>query len=264
MIETAPALAGLKSVEPLTNPVVISDLHLTPSKPKTIMAFLRFMKTVAPRYQELVILGDLFDFWIGDDAMGEAEAIVKVLKLHSMTGRRVLVMPGNRDVMIGREFAEAVGGELLSDPIKVNIKGVDVLLAHGDEWCLKDVQYQQFRAMCRNPNWQMQMLSKTPQERIALAQQARMQSESDKNQKSDDVMDVVESAVAQAARDAGVRIVIHGHTHRPRAHVGAMIERWVLPDWELDGPAGTERSGCITFMDDGRPQIKMLSLNQMK
>ena len=87
-----PALCGLKSVPELTNPVIISDVHLAANKPKTIMAFLRFMKNVAPRFAELVILGDLFDYWLGDDATPEADPIIAELKLYSSTGRRVLIM----------------------------------------------------------------------------------------------------------------------------------------------------------------------------
>ena len=102
-----PALAGLTEIAPLTNPIIISNLHLAPTKPKTIMAFVRFMKTIAPRYPELVILGDLFDYWIGDDAHPEAQPVIALLKLHAATGRRVIVMAGNRDVMLGAAFAAA-------------------------------------------------------------------------------------------------------------------------------------------------------------
>lgn len=252
-----PVNAGLKEVPPLTNPVIISDIHLTAQKPKTIMGFLRFMKTVAPRYAELVILGDLFDFWIGDDAMGEAQAIVSQLKLYTSTGRRVIIMQGNRDVMLGPDFAEACGAELVADPIKIDVMGRPILFSHGDAWCLRDEDYQAFRAMVRNPQWQAAVLQKPVAERIAMAKEARAKSEYDKGEKSLADMDVVERAVAEAAREAGVDMVIHGHTHRPAAHVGAAIERWVLPDWELDDTECAGLSGCITFLEGGRPQIQM-------
>ena len=252
-----PALAGRTEVEPLTNPVIISDLHLSPTKPKTIMAFVRFMKSVAPRYPELVILGDLFDFWLGDDAHPEAKPVMALLKLHAATGRRVLVMPGNRDFVLGEGFAQAIGAELLRDPVVVEIKGRKVLLAHGDEWCLRDTGYQNFRKLTHDPVWQAVMLKKSVAERIEVAKEARSQSETDKTQKSMDVMDVVEGAVAEAAKSAGVDLVIHGHTHRPAAHVFDNYERWVIPDWKLDGVEGAGKSGCITFLDNGRPQIQM-------
>ena len=165
-ITNVPAAAGLTSIAPLSNPIIISDLHLTEKKPKTIMAFVRFMKTVAPRYPELVILGDLFDFWIGDDAAEAAEPIIALLKLHASTGRRVIVMPGNRDVMLGKGFAEASGAELVRDPIVVEIKGRKVLLAHGDQWCLRDEEYQKFRAMTHDPRWQAAALSKSVAESL--------------------------------------------------------------------------------------------------
>lgn len=259
-ITSVPATAGLTSIAPLSNPIIISDLHLTERKPKTIMAFVRFMKTIAPRYPELVILGDLFDFWIGDDAAEAAEPIIALLKLHASTGRRVIVMPGNRDVMLGKGFAEAAGAELVRDPIVVEIKGRKVLLAHGDQWCLHDEEYQKFRAMTHDPRWQAAALAKSVPERLAMAQTARAQSEGDKRAKTEAEMDVVDSAVAEAAHAAGVDLVIHGHTHKPAAHVGATIERWVVPDWELDDVAegSSGRSGMITFLEDGRPQIQML------
>lgn len=252
-----PALAGLTEIAPLTNPIIISDLHLAPTKPKTIMAFVRFMKTIAPRYPELVILGDLFDYWIGDDAHPEAQPVIALLKLHAATGRRVIVMPGNRDVMLGAAFARAAGAELIRDRIVADICGRKTLLAHGDQWCLRDVAYQKFRALTHDPRWQAMMLMKSVEERLAIAKQARAQSESEKGEKSMADMDVVESAVAEAVKAAGVDLVIHGHTHKPAAHMQNGYERWVIPDWELDGPDGTAKSGAITFLEGARPQIQM-------
>lgn len=252
-----PALAGRTQVEPLTNPVIISDLHLSATKPKTIMAFVRFMKTVAPRYPELVILGDLFDYWLGDDAHPEAQPVTALLKLHAATGRRVLVMPGNRDFALGEGFAQMIGAELLRDPITVEIKGRKVLLAHGDIWCLRDAGYQKFRSLSHDPDWQRMMLSKTVAERLELAQEIKSQSATEKTQKTMADMDVVEAAVADAAKAAGADLVIHGHTHRPAAHIFDSYERWVVPDWKLDGAEGAGKSGCITFLESGRPQIQM-------
>lgn len=257
-LKKVPAEAGLTEVAPLENPVIISDLHLTTKKPATIMGFFRFMKDVAPHYSELVILGDLFDFWIGDDAMEAAEPIIAQLKLFSSLGHRLLIMPGNRDVMIGEDFARACGAELLAPQVKVSIKGRDVLLSHGDEWCLLDKEYQAFRAMVRNPDWQRMALSKSVAERVAMATNARSQSEGDKRVKTDAEMDVVESAVAESARDFGVDCVIHGHTHKPMAHVSGPVHRWVVPDWRLDDSEKGGCSGYITFLADGRPQINML------
>ena len=164
------------------------------------------------------------------------------------------------DAVVGEDDDGALGAELVRDPIVVEIKGRKVLLAHGDQWCLRDEEYQKFRAMTHDPRWQAAALAKSVPERLAMAQTARAQSEGDKRAKTEAEMDVVDSAVAEAAHAAGVDLVIHGHTHKPAAHVGATIERWVVPDWELDDVAegSSGRSGMITFLEDGRPQIQML------
>lgn len=252
-----PALAGRTEVEPLKDPVIISDLHLSPTKPKTIMAFVRFMKGEALRHSELVILGDLFDFWLGDDAHPEEGPVLALLRLHAASGRRVLIMPGNRDVVLGEGLTRSIGAELLHDPIIVDIKGRKVLLAHGDQWCLRDVPYQEFRKITHDPEWQRKMLARTVEERIEVVKEARTRSETEKVEKSLEMMDVVERAVAYDVEKAGVDLVIHGHTHRPAAHILDNYERWVIPDWRIDGAEGAGRSGCITFLDSGRPQIQM-------
>ena len=131
----APALAGTKEIAPLENPVFISDLHLAPEHDKTLMQFFRFMKTQVPYYSELVILGDLFDFWLGDDTISSAESVVKALAYASSIGKRVLIAQGNRDVMLGRDFAAACGATLLAPEVAVKCIGKTILLSHGDEWC---------------------------------------------------------------------------------------------------------------------------------
>ena len=135
----APALAGTTEIAPLTNPVFISDLHLAPEHPNTLMQFFRFMKTQVPYYDELVILGDLFDYWIGDDTIETAAPIVKALAYAASTGKRILIAQGNRDVMLGADFASACGATLLAPEVTVECMGKTFLLSHGDEWCTKDI-----------------------------------------------------------------------------------------------------------------------------
>ena len=254
-----PALAGLKSVPPLTNPVIISDVHLAANKPKTIMAFLRFMKNVAPRYAELVILGDLFDYWMGDDATPDAEPIIAELKLYASTGRRLLIMPGTHDVLLGQAFAQACGAELIADPIVITVRGTPILFGHGDQWCVRHAALQAERAVTRDPIWQEHLLGHPAAERAALIAEARTTARSRHEEPVNPRdLDVTESAVAESARAAGVELVIHGHTHHPGAHVNAVIERWVLPDWEFDKTETSCRSGYISFMEGGRPQIQLM------
>ncbi|MCG5030453.1 UDP-2,3-diacylglucosamine diphosphatase [Mesosutterella sp. OilRF-GAM-744-9] len=254
---TAPALAGTTEVAPLVNPVFISDLHLAPEHPKTLMQFLRFMKTQVPYYEELVILGDLFDYWIGDDTIDTAAPIVKALAYASSIGKRVLITPGNRDVMLGPGFAAACGATLLAPEVTVECMGRRFLLSHGDEWCTKDTEYQKFRAMTRDPQWQIGALSLPLEKRMEIARQARSQSEGTKVKKTAEMMDVVDVEVYKAAKAAGADVVIHGHTHKPASHELAEIERWVLPDWDLDSGAGRDHWGYIRTVDGKRLQIIM-------
>jgi UDP-2,3-diacylglucosamine hydrolase len=249
-------LAVERTVAPLLDPIFISDLHLTAERPRTIARFLRFLQQDAPGHPELVILGDLFEFWIGDDAGAAAAPIVSALATATRAGQRLLLMHGNRDPLLGRDFARATGGVLLADPVVTVVAGTPTLLSHGDAWCTLDVDYQRFRALARQPDFQRQFLAKPIAERIAFAQGARMQSEQEKSVKAMDIMDVSPDAVAAALKQANVRRVIHGHTHRPGAYVldldGQRAERWVLPDWQLDDP--DPRGGFLDFTD-GQPRL---------
>lgn len=253
---TPPALAVATAVAPLVNPVFIADLHLAPNKPATLARFARFMQEDAPRYAELVILGDLFEFWVGDDTAAQAAPVIALLAAAAQRGQRVLLMHGNRDPLLGRDFERATGGVLLADPIVVDVTGTPTLLAHGDAWCTLDVAYQQFRAMARNPDWQRAVLAKSIEERIAMARGARAESESAKSMKAMDIMDVTPEVVEAAMLAAGVTRLIHGHTHRPAAHEfrrdGRKFERWVLPDWEFED--GEVRGGYLDF-EAGAPRL---------
>lgn len=251
LIDPPPALAVTGSIEPLIDPIFISDLHLAPHRPRTMQRFVRLMREGVPRYRELLILGDLFEFWIGDDAAPQAKPVLDSLAAASATGQRVFLMHGNRDPLLGHGFASAAGATLLADPIVVEVAGTVTLLSHGDAWCTRDTAYQQFRTMVRNPEFQRDFLGKSIEQRIASAKSARMQSETEKSTKAIDIMDVTPEAISAALREAGVLRIIHGHTHRPAAHVididGASAERWVLPDWDLDDEE--LRGGYLDFVD---------------
>lgn len=251
-----PALAVHPTVAPLVDPVIVSDLHLAAERPRTSARFLRFLREDASAHPELVILGDLFEFWIGDDAGAAAAPIVDALASAARAGQRVLVMHGNRDPLLGNDFARDTGATLIADPIVVAIAGTPTLLAHGDAWCTRDLDYQRFRALARQPEFQRQFLAKPIAERVAFARGARLQSEHEKSLKAMDIMDVTPDAVVAALRTAQVRRVIHGHTHRPAAHVMDLdvgtAERWVLPDWDLDDVE--PRGGFLDFAG-GSPRL---------
>lgn len=256
LTDPPPVLAVTAAVASLDDPIFISDLHLSAARPRTLQRFFRFLREDVPRHRELVILGDLFEFWIGDDAATDAEPVVAALASVNAGGHRLMLMHGNRDPLLGADFAAACGGQLLADPIVVDVAGVPTLLAHGDAWCTRDVAYQKFRAQVRAPDFQRQFLARTVAERIKFARGARLQSETEKATKAANIMDVTPQSVIDAARTAGVTRIIHGHTHRPGAHVidadGQLIERWVLPDWEFD--AGEARGGYLDIVDR-RPRL---------
>jgi UDP-2,3-diacylglucosamine hydrolase len=216
----------------------ISDLHLDPSRPEITALFLRFLQQEQSRAQALYILGDLFEAWIGDDAIPEGEPVTTALRQFS---KRVpsYFMHGNRDFLVGERFAELTGLELLPDPTVVDLAGTPTLLMHGDSLCIDDHEYQQFRSMVRNPEWQTAFLAMPIEQRIQMARQARSES-GERNQQIDDyLMDVNQQAVETEMQRHDVRQLIHGHTHRPAIHRfesdGQQRTRVVLGDWYEQG-----------------------------
>jgi len=189
-----------------------------------------------PGADALYILGDLFESWVGDDGL-ELPFNARIAGDLARAARAtpVYFMHGNRDFLVARRFAEETGVELLEDPALVDLYGTRTLLMHGDTLCTADTQYQAFRAQVRNPAWQQAVLARPLEQRIAMAQGLRGQSEGAKQDKSMEIMDVTVDAVLDAYRKHEAPLMIHGHTHRPMRHVhdvdGRQCVRWVLPDW---------------------------------
>ena len=215
----------------------ISDLHLTEERPEANERFIAFLEEKARNADALYILGDFFEYWIGDDDLGEPfNAIVAgLLGDLSRKGVQVRLMHGNRDFLIGERFCAATGAKLLPDPSVVEIQGVKTLLMHGDTLCTDDLEYQAWRRQARDPVFQASFLAKPVAERRAAVEQMREKSKAVVKGKTTEIMDVNDAAVRQALRSHGVRRLIHGHTHRPGKHAvevdGERCERWVLPDW---------------------------------
>ena len=215
----------------------ISDLHLTEERPEANERFIAFLEEKARNADALYILGDFFEYWIGDDDLGEPfNAIVAgLLGDLGRKGVQVRLMHGNRDFLIGERFCAATGAKLLPDPFLVEIQGVKTLLMHGDTLCTDDLEYQAWRRQARDPVFQASFLAKPVAERRAAVEQMREKSKALVKGKTTEIMDVNDAAVRQALRSHGVRRLIHGHTHRPGKHAvevdGERCERWVLPDW---------------------------------
>ena len=218
----------------------ISDLHLEADRPEIGEQFLDFLDEEAADAEALYILGDFFEYWVGDDDPDEYYASIKrSLRAFTDSGVPVYFMHGNRDFMIGDEFAAETGVTILPDPYAVELYGKSVLLSHGDALCTDDVEYQQMRAMTRNPEWQAMMLQKPLEERLAIARHARTQSQERNKTLSESIIDVNSDAVKNIIREHGVEILLHGHTHRPDIHGVEVDDRFakrvVLGDWYEQG-----------------------------
>lgn len=220
----------------------ISDLHLTEERPALTAALLAFLEGPCREAQALYILGDLFEYWVGDDD-GDAplnREVAQALAAVRDRGLYIHFMAGNRDFLIGADYAGQAGMTLLPDPSLVELDGQRLLLMHGDSLCTDDLAYQTYRAQVRNPAYQAQFLTQPLAARRAFIEQIRQKSEAAKRDKAEEIMDVNAEAVAEVLRQHGYPLLIHGHTHRPAHHRlevdGRACERWVLSDWRDSAP----------------------------
>jgi UDP-2,3-diacylglucosamine hydrolase len=230
----------------VTRSLFISDLHLSGERPETSDQFFRFIDEEARRAGALYILGDLFEYWVGDDELTSrdgdplAARVGDALKGLSGEGVKVAFMHGNRDFLVSARFCAATGASLLEDPSVIRTGRDKTLLMHGDTLCTDDLDYQNWRKTARSAEWQREFLSKSFSERHKTILGMRAKSKEVIAAKPADIMDVNAAAVKDAFRKHRVRRLIHGHTHRPARHElevdGAKCERWVLPDWY--GPGG--------------------------
>jgi UDP-2,3-diacylglucosamine hydrolase len=234
----------------------ISDLHLCDSRPHISQVFQQFLEETAVKAQALYILGDLFEYWAGDDSIKIDALQPNIHALQRLVSSRIPVffMHGNRDFLIAEGFEKATGFKILPDPSLVTLYGKSVLLSHGDALCTDDIAYQKFRAEVRSKAWQTQFLSQPLAARIVYIEQLREKSEQAKSTKSMQIMDVNAGAVNDLLREfAYPPIFIHGHTHRPKKHVheidGNTCERWVLGDWYEQGSyLKLDKNGCHAQM----------------
>jgi UDP-2,3-diacylglucosamine hydrolase len=218
----------------------ISDLHLEDKAPERTEWLMAFLSGPAESADALYILGDLFEFWIGDDALSAtARKVAQATATLSDSGVPCYFMHGNRDFLVGREYTSGAGLQLLPETCVVDLYGTPTLLLHGDTLCTDDVEYQLFRQQVRNPDWQASILALSIPERLQLAQDARTASLSHTGSASMEIMDVNPGAVSAAFRTHRVKRMIHGHTHRPAAHTvdldGVSADRIVLADWYDQG-----------------------------
>ena len=212
---------------------LISDLHLQEKRPELTKAFKKFLISHAANVDSLHILGDLFEAWIGDDFENDFILEVKSeLKKYSSLGKKIYLMHGNRDFLLGEKFCEEIGGYLLDDPTTIKINNFEITLMHGDSLCTDDLDYQSFRTVVRDEKWQINFLEKEISERIELARNLREVSKIENKDKDHQIMDVNIMAVNEIFQRFKNNILIHGHTHRPKIHEEKYGTRYVLGDWE--------------------------------
>ncbi|MEP7062951.1 MAG: UDP-2,3-diacylglucosamine diphosphatase [Betaproteobacteria bacterium] len=219
----------------------VSDLHLSPLRPSPLAAFHAFARGAARDAAALYVLGDLFDWWIGDDQLDDAfaAAVARSLRDVSDTGVALWVARGNRDFLLGERFARTTGATILPEQQVITLQGERTLLTHGDELCTGDIEYQAYRARIRSPRSVQRLLSIPPLARRGIAWWLRRRSRSATALKPESITDVATAAVDDAFRLHDVTRMIHGHTHRPARHHsvvdGSARERIVLADWHDRG-----------------------------
>ena len=217
--------------------VFISDLHLLPQRPEVIDLFIRFTRDIAANADTLYILGDFLEVWWGDDDPAiEYQPVFNALtELAIKHNTEIFLMHGNRDFMIGNVLAEQCHFKIIDDPHRINIQNRDCLLMHGDTLCIDDIEYQKFRQMVRNPQWQQQVLTKTLEERFQLAQSIREKSQQSIIGKGEVIIDINQDETDKTFIEQKIDLIIHGHTHRPAIHKrtvnGKETTRIVLGDW---------------------------------
>ena len=228
--------------------VLISDLHLQASEPSLLEKFEKFLSSKVNGFNNLFILGDLFETWIGDDDESEFnKKIIEILKKVSADGIKVFLMHGNRDFLIGENFCKSINAELLSDYHIYEDGDSKILLLHGDTLCTDDIRYQEFRKLVRNESWRGDFLSKSLKERLEIASGLREMSNEETSDKKNEIMDVNQESVRKVSNEFSIKKMIHGHTHRPFIHEDKDLVRVVLSDWENEVNYATIIDGEISL-----------------
>jgi UDP-2,3-diacylglucosamine hydrolase len=216
----------------------ISDLHLSDQRPDLVRAFFHFLDTQARDAEALYILGDLFDFWLGDDDDDDiSQQVTGALQTLHQTGVKLFFLQGNRDFLVASGFAKLTGCALLDEETVIDLYGTPTLLMHGDTLCTDDVKYLEFRRKVQNPITQFIFRLLPLSVRKKIFYKVKTGSKTSQQQKSAMIMDVTEQAVIDVMQKHQVTRLIHGHTHRPTVHPATEKhgERIVLGDWDQNG-----------------------------
>jgi len=262
MTTTVPPIEELIAPSTWRTVDFVSDLHLQAEDPDTVDAFTQYLETTPA--DAVFLLGDVFEVWVGDDSLqepGSFEAACCALLQRTVSRKPLYFMHGNRDFLVGAGFTAACGIPVLRDPTVLTFAGQRWLLSHGDALCLDDVEYQKFRAVARNPQWQAQLLARSLEERRAQGRSARAESDARKQSGTAFYGDVDTPAALQWLEAAQAHALVHGHTHLPADHVlgqanGRRLSRHVLTDWDLS--AHPPRAGALRLTATGLERIALV------
>lgn len=226
----------MSNTDPIYDSLFISDLHLCEERPQTLALFQQFLDTTARQCRRLYILGDLFEYWVGDDMATVMHRQVASW-IHDLTdqGVSVFFMHGNRDFLVGDQFSRLCGWTLLSDPHILRWQGENLLLTHGDQLCIDDVDYMKFRRFSRS-RFRISVFLHLPRTfRRWVGKRLRRAS----MKRNTEIMDVNRDETLKLFGQHHVRWMIHGHTHRPASHEDTVedmtVTRHVLADWGHSG-----------------------------
>ena len=214
----------------------VSDTHLAAARPAQIEVFRQVLARAGAAGAALYVLGDLVEFWLGDDDDDPVQReVVGLLAAYTAQGNALHVAFGNRDFLLGERFKAETGASLLEDWTTVQLGGETALLTHGDLLCTRDLKYQMFRSFVRNPANQQKFLASPLEERRRIASSTREGTQASMMEKDDHIMDVDQDAVERMMTSHDATVLIHGHTHRPGTHAftlnGRTCHRHVLGDW---------------------------------
>ena len=215
----------------------ISDLHLEPVDNDRLNSFLNFMAKAPKKYDSLYIIGDLFEYWVGDDDPHPINELIqnKIKDAHGQ-GLNIYLIHGNRDFLLGSQFENNTGLRIIDDMTIVKDSDISLMISHGDSFCIDDVEYQALKKSLRSEEWKKDFLQKPIAERIAFANDLRTKSAESSSNKAENIMDVNKSYVAEVIEEYKIDFLIHGHTHRPAIHkLDNGASRVVLGSWEDKG-----------------------------
>ncbi len=233
----------------MPNSLLIADLHLSPGETEKTKLFVKFCQQQAPKADQLFILGDLFNTWLGDDlSSNHYQNVIDTLH-HLSKSTKVFIMVGNRDFLLSKDFEQQSGCQLLSSLYVLNSNDKQYVLIHGDELCTDDVNYQKLKKVLRHPITKFIFLNLPKKLRLRLVGQLRQKSVEAQQYKTREIMDVNPKTTDLFMKKYPDADLIHGHTHRRNTHINKTYTRYVLGDWSTDQGNAISINGELSWLE---------------